>query len=150
MTLTLSALQKAAVERNEKSMKCAGWAQADWMTALVGEVGEMANLMKKVRRGDFTLEEARQKIAHEIADIQGYLPLLAQSLGIDLEAATVEKFDIVSVRVGSPIKLGSIEPFTAKRRHQWGPSRVGHGEQQCVHCLITNREAAVIAPEFCI
>ena len=33
-----------------------------------------------------------------------------------------------------------------RRRHEWGPSRVGHGEAQCVHCLATNREARVLGP----
>lgn len=40
--------------------------------------------------------------------------------------------------------------LSGPRRHTWGPSRVGHGEAQCTHCLITNREALVIAPEFCL
>jgi hypothetical protein len=34
-------------------------------------------------------------------------------------------------------------------RHVWGPSRVGHGEMQCVRCLMTNREAWVLG-EVCI
>ena len=33
--------------------------------------------------------------------------------------------------------------------HEYGPSRVGHGEAQCIHCLATNRENAVIAPNVC-
>lgn len=28
--------------------------------------------------------------------------------------------------------------------HEWKASRVGHGEQQCAKCFITNREAAVL------
>jgi hypothetical protein len=36
-----------------------------------------------------------------------------------------------------------------RRKHEWGPSRVGHGEVQCVHCLMTNREAWVLG-EYCI
>ena len=28
--------------------------------------------------------------------------------------------------------------------HEYGPSRVGHGEAQCIHCLGTNRENAII------
>jgi hypothetical protein len=35
-----------------------------------------------------------------------------------------------------------------RRRHEWGPSRVGHGEAQCIHCLMTNREAWVLG-DFC-
>jgi hypothetical protein len=33
--------------------------------------------------------------------------------------------------------------------HEYGPSTVGHGESQCVHCHGTNRENAVIAPNHC-
>ncbi len=45
----------------------------------------------------------------------------------------------------SPAALPPVE----RRRHVWGPSRVGHGETQCVHCLCTNREAWILG-EFCI
>ena len=38
---------------------------------------------------------------------------------------------------------------TQRQKHEWGPSRVGHGEAQCIHCLVTNREAWVLG-EFCI
>jgi hypothetical protein len=31
-----------------------------------------------------------------------------------------------------------------KRPHNWAPSRLGHGEQQCTYCLATNREIAAI------
>lgn len=37
----------------------------------------------------------------------------------------------------------------APRKHEWGPSRVGHGEAQCVRCQMTNREAWVLG-EFCV
>ena len=33
--------------------------------------------------------------------------------------------------------------------YQYGPSRVGHGEAQCVWCLGTNRENAIISPNHC-
>lgn len=37
-----------------------------------------------------------------------------------------------------------------RTRHVWGPSRLSHGESQCRHCLMTNREAAVLNQmEFC-
>lgn len=34
-------------------------------------------------------------------------------------------------------------------KHEWGPSKVGHGEFQCIHCLMTNREAWVLG-ETCL
>ena len=33
------------------------WSPCDWVTALVGEVGEAANLIKKVHRGDFQIDD---------------------------------------------------------------------------------------------
>ena len=31
--------------------------------------------------------------------------------------------------------------------HEWVPSTLGHGEMQCKHCLMTNREAWVLGTE---
>lgn len=86
------------------------WTPSDWMTALVGEVGELANLIKKRRRGvdlsrGQSMEEIEAQYAGEIADIQTYLNLLAHSLGVDLESALRQKFNAVSERVNSPIRL---------------------------------------------
>jgi NTP pyrophosphatase (non-canonical NTP hydrolase) len=81
------------------------WTPNDWFTALAGEVGELGNFLKKVRREDFTLEIARPAIADELADVQCYLVILAHQLGVDLEQATISKFNRVSERVGSNVKL---------------------------------------------
>lgn len=81
------------------------WTPADWMTAVVGELGELANLLKKVKRGDFTLEEKRQEIEDEFADVQTYFDLLAASAGVDLGKATIAKFNQVSKRVGSGVMI---------------------------------------------
>lgn len=34
------------------------WSDAEWLQAIVGELGEYANLRKKVTRGDLTMAEA--------------------------------------------------------------------------------------------
>ncbi|WP_372394008.1 MazG-like family protein (plasmid) [Azospirillum sp. HJ39] len=81
------------------------WSLNDWMTAVAGETGELANLLKKVRRGDLSLEEARPSIAKELADVVTYLDLLAMQCGVNLGQATIDKFNEVSARVGSPIRL---------------------------------------------
>ena len=81
------------------------WSVADWFLATAGELGELGNVLKKVRRGDLSMEEARQAIAEELADTVTYLDLLAFRLGVDLSAATVEKFNAVSRRVGSRVRL---------------------------------------------
>lgn len=83
------------------------------MTALAGEVGEAANLVKKVRRGDFTLDEAREKIADELADVVIYVDLLAKAARIDLASAVERKFNVVSRRVSADVFLagGDWSPF---------------------------------------
>jgi NTP pyrophosphatase (non-canonical NTP hydrolase) len=96
--------------RNAQGVMCHpegvdGWSPSQWMVAVVGEVGETANILKKVERGDFTLESVREDLRRELADVQTYLDLLAASLGVDLGRATVDKFNEVSERVGSDVKL---------------------------------------------
>ncbi len=81
------------------------WGPADWLEALVGELGEYANLRKKVNRGDFTLEEALPAISDELADVMIYLDLLALDLGIDLGKAVMAKFNKKSAQLNLPVCL---------------------------------------------
>jgi|GEM_PF-1589985 len=62
--------------------------------ALTGEVGEFANITKKIARGDFTLESRKSELASELADIFVYLLKLAGQLGIDLEAEYKSKMKL--------------------------------------------------------
>jgi NTP pyrophosphatase (non-canonical NTP hydrolase) len=54
--------------------------------ALAGEVGEVANLVKKDWRGD-TLPALVADVTEELADCRIYLELLAGCFGVDLDAA---------------------------------------------------------------
>lgn len=83
------------------------WSLPEWGNAVAGEVGELCNIIKKVNRGDMTLEEANQTevIANEAADVVCYLDLLCQKAGIDLATAIVNKFNAVSHKKGSDIKI---------------------------------------------
>lgn len=81
------------------------WALSAWSNAVCGELGELANLIKKVERGDMTLDEARTSISHELADVATYLDILAYRCGVDLDEAIIRKFNIVSDRVGATVKL---------------------------------------------
>lgn len=60
------------------------WTPAVWLQALVGELGEYANIRKKFERGDLTLGEFKGLATSELADVQIYLDILAFRLGIDL------------------------------------------------------------------
>jgi len=81
------------------------WTLGEWTCALAGEVGEAANIIKHIRRGDVTMDEARQSLADELADVQTYLDILAFRCDVDLAAATIRKFNEVSRRVGCSIYL---------------------------------------------
>lgn len=83
------------------------WNLAQWCNAVTGELGEAANLIKKIDRGDFTLEEIRDLLAKELADVATYLDILALRAGINLGKATMDKFNEVSIRVKSNIRLGA-------------------------------------------
>lgn len=89
------------------------WTVADWSNAAAGEMGEAANVVKKIRRGQFghpgANDPSRQvlldMLANEIADTVIYLDLLAAHAGIDLATAVRRKFNEVSEREGFPERL---------------------------------------------
>lgn len=81
------------------------WTVDQWFKAVVGELGEFANISKKFDRGDMHENDFKFLAAKELADVQCYLDILALRLGIDLGEATREKFNEVSERVGSSVKL---------------------------------------------
>lgn len=81
------------------------WSPAQWLQAVTGELGEYANIRKKFERGDINEEEFMTLAKAELADVVTYLDILAFRLGIDLGKATIEKFNFISDRVKSPIKI---------------------------------------------
>ena len=95
------------------------WSPADWLMAVTGELGEFANLLKKVRRNDMTLDEARPALAKELADVQTYLDILAFQIGVDLGAATVSKWNEVSKRVDSRFRLAETADGDATLTEVW-------------------------------
>ncbi len=102
--LTFQELRTANVERCENSFKHSinDWSPSDWAMAATGELGELCNLLKKRLRGE---DINQQDISHELADTVIYLDLLATRLDIDLAEAVRRKFNIVSERIGSDVKL---------------------------------------------
>ncbi|ODS24192.1 hypothetical protein AB835_04750 [Candidatus Endobugula sertula] len=104
--LSFNALREANTKRlsTSKFKKCEeNWTHAHWVQATVGELGELANILKKVDRGDFSIDEARESIAKELADIQTYLDITAMKLDVNLGKATIDKFNEVSERVDSNV-----------------------------------------------
>ncbi len=115
--LTFDALRAANVRRCETAFHpLTAWSPTDWATAFAGEAGGACNQVKKLRRlttegSGFVRPEdgdARQivrNIAAELADTVIHADLLAARLGIDLGEAVRLKFNEVSVRVGSAVRL---------------------------------------------
>jgi NTP pyrophosphatase (non-canonical NTP hydrolase) len=85
----------------------ASWSLSDWFTATMGELGEAANIAKKLNRvrdgipgNKETPDELQAALGEEIADAFIYLDLLAQRAGVDLEAAVIAKFNKTSAKIG--------------------------------------------------
>jgi NTP pyrophosphatase (non-canonical NTP hydrolase) len=87
--------------------KLDSWSLSDWMTATTGELGEAANLVKKLNRvrdgipgNAESPEQLRSQLADELADVAIYLDLLAQAAGFDLETIREAKFARTSRKIG--------------------------------------------------
>lgn len=86
------------------------WSDSDWMTAIMGELGELAGLIKMRNRERDGLPGNKfsptdEQIAKEAADVFTYLDLLCERNGIDLGMAAALKFNEVSERVGFPDRI---------------------------------------------
>jgi NTP pyrophosphatase (non-canonical NTP hydrolase) len=75
-----------------------------WGNAMAGECGEACNVVKKTDRDGLT-DERVLALAKELADVVTYADLLAARYGIDLGQAVALKFNEVSERVGSDLRL---------------------------------------------
>jgi NTP pyrophosphatase (non-canonical NTP hydrolase) len=78
--------------------QCNEWSLADWGNAMAVETGEACNIIKKMSRDSVDLKE---ELGKELADIVAYVALLANAANIDLEKAMIDKFDEVSIKLGS-------------------------------------------------
>lgn len=94
------------------------WSDAQWLEAVVGELGEYANLHKKYMRGDMTKEQFDIEAPKELADVQIYLDILAFRLGINLGQATMDKFNEKSQELGIPIVIEPEDWHYTKEFHQ--------------------------------
>lgn len=83
------------------------WSTSDWMTATVGELGEAANLVKKLNRerdgvpgNTQSKEQLECELARELADTFIYLDLMVQSMGFDLSDIVPRVFAAKSREIG--------------------------------------------------
>jgi NTP pyrophosphatase (non-canonical NTP hydrolase) len=103
MGMTFGQFSEANRARCESSQgfnhPLSGWSTSDWMTAMVGEVGEAANVVKKLNRyrdgvpGNKVSEaELRDQLRKELGDVFVYLDLMAQSLGFSIADAAARNW----------------------------------------------------------
>lgn len=83
------------------------WSLSDWFTATMGELGEAANVAKKLNRVRDGIKgnkesnaELEGKLRKELGDVFCYLDLLATSRGFNILDAAVEVFEEKSKEIG--------------------------------------------------
>lgn len=98
MSLAWDAFGEINARRNAAFGRCKDWTDADWAVALAGEVGELLNVVKKIRR-DGSSQELQKKFEDEAADVQAYLSLWCALRDVRLGSVTVRKFNEVTQRM---------------------------------------------------
>lgn len=101
--------------------KLEDWSLSDWFVALLGELGEAANAVKKLNRirdgipntkGE-TEQSLLSEIADELADTDIYLDLVYQRLGLNRTECVLRKFNDTTTKRGLAAKflLTSLAPM---------------------------------------
>ena len=94
------------------------WPIQNWALAIAGESGELANLVKKCLRGDFTVQSKRAEILGELADIITYCDLAMSSLGAQTGVEVWRKFHEVSRRIGWRQVIGAAPEYSKRERYE--------------------------------
>lgn len=81
---------------------------------LSAATGEVANIAKKIRRGDTTVEEQRERIAFLLADSLGYLGAVARILGTAPMDVVRDKWNEVSARIGLDLRIAEDGTITGR------------------------------------
>lgn len=61
------------------------------IVCMLGEFGEFSNIIKKVKRGDFSLDDKEEEMKEEFIDIFIYMIKIANQLNIDIEREYISK-----------------------------------------------------------
>ncbi len=112
MKLDLDRFQRLSLERLPAfGHEVDNWSLLEWAGAAAGELGEAANICKKLRQQeqgfggtwaarDPGREVLLKKLGGELGDVLAYLSLLASAAGLDLGECAARKFDFISEAVG--------------------------------------------------
>ena len=101
-----------------------GWTVLEVAGELAGEVGELANVCKKLRRSELgvpgnKLSDNALKVQArgELGDVFIVLALVASKLGVDLEDAIREAFNSKSCQMGFPERIPERETQHSEQVH---------------------------------
>lgn len=111
MNLTFEKFRKLNRKRSEATNgfnhKLESWSLSDWFLATMGELGEAANVGKKLNRyrdnvkgNKETQAFIKKRLKLEIGDTAIYLDLLCQREGFKLEDCITESFNNKSKEIG--------------------------------------------------
>jgi NTP pyrophosphatase (non-canonical NTP hydrolase) len=85
---------KGAVDDSERWFPDTTYDTFFTAACMAGEIGEVLNLLKKVKRGSHAWEDIRGALEEEVADVFTYLLKLAGEMNLDLETLYHRKRDI--------------------------------------------------------
>ncbi len=108
--LSFAELRAKNVQRCEESFyPLIALSPIEWAARIEEELGEFFAVLNKMHRAQLNPKHPTvltlQDAADELGDVQTCVDLVAARLGIDLSQATRRKFNIVSDRVGSKVRL---------------------------------------------
>lgn len=149
--LTFNAFRQANVARCIKWHPdgIESWSPSEWLTAVTGELGELASLLKMRNRERDGLmgnkfSPTDKMVADELADVMTYLDLLAAVLGVNLGTAVVSKFNEVSERVGFPDRIAlASAPTPAQESRPQGHNPEGEHMKPGTFVLVRTYSAGV-------
>lgn len=144
------------------------WTPAQWLQAIVGELGEYANFRKKYERLDIDPDEFLTEAKRELADVVIYLDILSHNLGINLGEAVREKFNATSLKAGSTVRItpddqviqvdvsstdwinyvydqkGNRINHNGRPLFKIHPTHNVGSDFQCIHCLLCQWEESIL------
>lgn len=78
------------------------WEVAEYMQAFVGDVGDLAKLI--MAQNNFrTIQDHKQKLAHELGDCLWAILVIAKKLNIDLEEAFSETMKSIESKINQQL-----------------------------------------------
>lgn len=82
------------------------WSPAQWLQAVLGELGEFARVRCQFEAGDIGLAVYKERAAKELADVVTYLDILARH--------SLDELDVYDVFDGRTVQGSPIEPSPAQ------------------------------------